>query len=146
MSSFRSRRKSSLKGVSDSKEPPGTILKFQWSISAAHLALLEESSSVTLPSIDGDQSQQKLGAVSSSVGGNYNSDIMAMHFDLFFSIRKIRKIILTFLITSASFIIHTVYDKVLPRFNFLNLHPTRPHPIMLNPHSPASVHALDRIG
>jgi len=81
MSSFRSRRKSSLKGVSDSKEPPATILKFQWSISAAHLALLEENSSVIFPPINTNHSQRKIFAASSSLRGNYNLYIMAVNFD-----------------------------------------------------------------
>jgi len=81
MSRRLNRRKYSRKAVSPFKELAGPILKFQWSLSAAHLDLLEDNSSVILPSIDTNHSQRKIFPASSSVAGNYNLYIMMMNFD-----------------------------------------------------------------
>jgi hypothetical protein len=75
MSRASGRRKSSLKGTSTFKEPPGPILKFQWSISAAKLQLLKDRSSTNLPSIDGGRSKRKLFAVFSSHTGKQMTDV-----------------------------------------------------------------------
>ncbi len=81
MSLRPSRRKNSRKVISPFKEPSGPILKFKWSISAAHLAILEENSSVIFPPINTNHSQRKIFAASSSLRGNYNLYIMAVNFD-----------------------------------------------------------------
>lgn len=67
MSRSVGRRKSSLKAINLHKEPPGPILKFKWSLSAAHLALLQENTTPILPSVDSDRIQRPIGPTRSSI-------------------------------------------------------------------------------
>ena len=67
MSRSVGRRKSSLKGITMHREPPGPILKFKWSLSAAHLALLQENSTPVLPAIVPDRVQRPTRPTRSSI-------------------------------------------------------------------------------
>ena len=59
MSRSVGRRKSSDKDVFAINEPPRPLLSFKWSISAAHLAALEDNEAIIFPSIDIDRSRRK---------------------------------------------------------------------------------------
>ena len=67
MSRTVGRRKSSLKSITTHREPSGPILKFKWSLSAAHLTLLEENSMTILPTIIPDRAQRKVSPTRASV-------------------------------------------------------------------------------
>lgn len=67
MSRSVGRRKSSLKSIALHREPPGPMLKFKWSLSAAHLALLEDNSTVVLPALVSDRTQRKVSPTRSSL-------------------------------------------------------------------------------
>ncbi len=67
------RRQSNLKEISVVTEPPGTKLKFKWSISAAHLASLEDDTTIIFPSIPTNRSQRKyFPNASSKLTGKFN--------------------------------------------------------------------------
>jgi hypothetical protein len=59
MSRSTGRRKSSLKDEFAINELPRPLLSFKWSISAAHLAALEDNQAIIFPSVDVDRSRRK---------------------------------------------------------------------------------------
>jgi hypothetical protein len=73
MSRTVGRRKSNFKIISVNKQlASGPKLKFRWSTSAAHLAAIEDPSSIILPSIPPDQPKQRTFTVSSLSTGLFN--------------------------------------------------------------------------
>jgi hypothetical protein len=71
MSRSPGRRKSSLKQISAIYEPPRPSLTFKWSLSAAHLAALEDNPAIIFPSIEVDRSQRKFFTGSPFLTGKY---------------------------------------------------------------------------
>lgn len=59
MSNLLTRRNSNLSGLSNYSDAPGSIIKFQWSVSAADQPSMENSTTNYVPPIDIDRSQAK---------------------------------------------------------------------------------------